>query len=799
MKSSTLKLYLMADICPLCPSHSPCSGHHDYTMSCGRWEMNSHQTFPSSDNAESVRLTDRDTGSVKLAYVIKKGSGSFELFFMNPYQVIGRFSCWSPRSPATIEFEDQQEVTNCWTEEYLNNRNINRLVSEEIMNELDTDEYEFVDVETGSVGKSKASKHSNSGGQCANVYSRTIQRKVKVLRDKLFAIAGHIQSGKTAWIIDLIQRIFQRDKSSVVVLRGLGDAFQFCQRLEEFQDDMGKAAEFAHIHSPKRLEVVRMYEDDFDAESMLESLTGRPKVLVGIANESQLSPIYNAFQSAIIPKNVDNSFALFIDESDYIDSGDIKTVKHKCLSILKKYALAVFLISATILDNLVIEEQIVPKRVKILEPSRSYRGPRQFTVIHTDHSKRSSCQCKYAYKGTSELASKYSSKIGDNLLKTDTHLAAIIRRWSKQSIFDCEFYKAKHPRIMLVTIGHTIDPQRRLIKELNKTYPDMTFMMDDGDGIHLLHSSLTSPITLSCGVKSKMIDDIHVFQGVCAGTVLHWLKKNGGYERFHHILITAGTKAGRSISYACKEGINDTLSPNEMPHWHLSEHRLVLGEKTDSPNVIQKCRLATTFEDNIPLTLLVSEDDANAIITSYWTLQDLLNRIKGSDDGYTKQILENLKINRKKFCKGRHICGTKTAKDSITYLKNGISGQDEGMDIDKFIYDQDQGKKSMDPSAISNSSRRDNMVYAIDLNKMSGDSLTTVREIVKYLLEHPNDWIPLRRIVEAVYPRDEFIKRRAITFHFTERYGSIVSDTSMNVLLIKKPAAGDMICGRINK
>jgi hypothetical protein len=452
--------------------------------------------------------------------------------------------------------------------------------------------------------------------------------------------------------------------------------------------DMHRAAEQAHIQLFERINIVKMYEDNFDGAAMLKSLTGKPRVLIGIANNNQLSPIYNAFQSSIIPKNVDNSFALFIDESDFVDSGDVTTIKHQCLSILKKYAISVFLISATILDNLIIEERIVPKRVKILKLPETYRGPRSFEVIHTHHSDNSCCQCKYVNKEAYELPSVYSKKCGDDLLKTDTCLAEIVRYWSKQSIFNCEFYRAKHPRIMLVTIGETIEPQKRLIKQLRTIYHDMTFMIDNGEGIHLLHSSLTLPITLPCGVKSKIINDIHLFEGVCAGTVLHYLKRNGGHEKFHHILITAGTKAGRSVSYACKEGINDKLAEYEMPHWHLSEHRLILGKSTDSPNVIQKCRLATTFADNIPLTLLTSEDDADAIIRSYWTLQDLLNRIKGFDDGYTKQILENMKINRKKFCKGRHVCGTKAAKDSITYRKNGISGSDGGMDIKKFVYNQ---------------------------------------------------------------------------------------------------------------
>jgi hypothetical protein len=670
--------------------------------------------------------------------------------------------------PIKDSFDDK------WNKQFDANQNTKLL--DEMIQEWGENE-EYIEVEIEQKHKSGSNKGKSSGMK-RQIVKRPL---VKTVKDKFYVAKGSIQSGKSQFMMDGALKCLKNQKSSIIIFQQSGHLIQFKERL----DTLIQGIKTNIPACPVPLNSIIAKDENFSTDDFLEALQGRaPKIFLIIGNDKQAGLLNQKFKKAArkIRDEIMNSYVLWIDEADHVDSGT-EAKKTVSLNTLKKYSYATVEVSATVLD-ITGREEVKPDHLRLLYAPRGYRGVPSFSPIITEE------EAEYAFHKT------------DNLLKSDKGLERIVREFVEdESPTWCPAWNGFHPCIMLVNNGKTVEPKKKLITAMKSRHPDLTIIVYIGEGLFIHHPKLpATPFSIN-NHKSSITAYGHSFKGISPSTMLLWLKRNGGVRIFHHILIASADLAGRSISYACLD------KGAEMPYWHLTHHRLVLPKNSACPTVLQKCRLCTTFESNVPLKLYASEKDHAAVIKSYWSQEEIVERSRSfPNEEYLKTIMANLELTGGR--NGKIPSGRTLTIDKKLKVCKKVKGDDGGLSLSSYSYDGlIEGKREsiadkiiQDKVVRENESKTDfeETVYHIDLRKMSGKSLETAKEIEKYLKNNRNKWISLRSIVQILFPTNEFDERRAITFHFTERYGKKTDSSTKDVFLVRKAGNGDVICGRMN-
>lgn len=560
--------------------------------------------------------------------------------------------------PSKNSFED------LWNKHFDDHENVKLL--DEMMKSWKENE-EYIEVNFTDVKTIKNSNSSNISEQRLLIpKKKIIKRKlVRAVKDKFYVAKGPIQGCKSQYMIDGALKCLQNRKSSIIVFQETGHLIQFKERLEQEIESITSNFRNNRRQCLFPLTCVIAKDENFSPEDFLKSLSGTPaKIFLIIGNDKQAGSINEKFRDAskIVKSEIMDSYVLWVDEADHVDSGTIAK-KTLSLSSLKQYAYAIVEVSATVLD-ITAREDVKKENLCILRAPRSYRGIPSFQIIETTEK------------------AKYASKTSSNLLKTDKALKRIISEFvNVETPIWCASQNDNHPCIMLVNNGRTIEPQKRLMMKLRKKYPTLTLMVYIGEGIFIHHDSLPKTSFEISGVKSSPTNHGHLFKGVSPSSALLWLKRNGGVRVFHHILIISGNLAGRSISYGCKD-----YGASGLQYWHLTHHRLILPKNSSCPEVIQKCRLCTIFETPVPLKLYVNKKDELAVIKSHWSQEEIIERSRANpNELYLKEIMSRLELlggKNGKIPVGR----TLTINGKLKVCKR-VKGDDGGLLISAYKFD----------------------------------------------------------------------------------------------------------------
>lgn len=555
--------------------------------------------------------------------------------------------------------------------------------------------------------------------------------------DKLFLFKGMVQSGKSKFMTDFSTRLLDHNICSAILFRQNGDLIQFRERIsninnrieieetkegEEKDEEKYEDTGGAMIETETEMEIkesrpnagdrtgdrkgIRLYTvDDLKDELIL------PAIFLLNGNNVQMDKFRFFYE-----KNKEYfQFppALFIDEADYIDSESFGTKKKDSLQELKDSSLFIAEISATILD-IAAREDVKKENLYILEKPSSYRGIPSFTFVRTPE------------------FSKFSSRKEDNIFILDNGLDTVVKNFIEEEPIWCPVWSDYHPLIMLINNGRTIDPQKRMMVDIINKYEGedeseskieniisidkntkevkgirkrLTLIIYIGDGLYIYNRSLTGDVPINVfGKESKITKGgrFHLIDGISPSLMLLWLKRNGGVNKFSHIIISSGDLAGRSISYGCK----DDSTEKGLPYWHLTHHRLVLPKDSPCPAVEQKCRLCTIFETPVPLKLFVSREDEEAVIKSYWLQEELLDRGKNSTEySYLRYIMKKLPIRSCKIPKGRTATLCRKLKPFKRIGKNGDDGGYDisvyGLETDEIDRERERGEERKDRGPLS--------------------------------------------------------------------------------------------------
>jgi hypothetical protein len=543
-----------------------------------------------------------------------------------------------------------------WNRQFEANQNTKLL--DEMIQEWGENE-EYIEIEIELKHKSGSNK-----GKSSETKRKIVKRPlIKTVKDKFYVAKGSIQSGKSQFMMDGALKCLKNGtsgKSSIIIFQQSGHLIQFKERL----DTLIQRIKTNIPACPIPLNSIIARDENFSTDDFLEALQGRaPKIFLIIGNDKQAGLLNQKFKKAArkIREEIMNSYVLWIDEADHVDSGT-EAKKTISLNTLKKYSYATVEVSATVLD-ITGREDVKPDHLRLLYAPSGYRGVPSFSPVITEE------EATYAFHKT------------DNLLRSDKGLKRIVREFvENESPTWCPVWNSFHPCIMLVNNGKTVEPKKKLIVAMKRRHPDLTTIVYIGEGLYIHHPELpATPFSIN-NHKSSITMYGHLFKGISPSTILLWLKRNGGVSIFHHILIASADLAGRSISYACLD------KDSEMPYWHLTHHRLVLPKNSACPTVLQKCRLCTTFESNIPLKLYVSEKDEKAVIKSYWSQEEIIERSKHYPNmDYLKTIMANLELlggRNGKIPSGRAL----TIDKKLKACKK-VKGDDGGLSLSSYKFD----------------------------------------------------------------------------------------------------------------
>ena len=510
---------------------------------------------------------------------------------------------------------------------------------------------------------------------------------IESLKDKYTVIKGHVQSGKTNFMICASALFVSMGYNVIHLLRDrTSDRDQIHERLVHFQENYNK--EFG-----QKMRVIK---------TAGKGASENPQIYLTLCNKPSIDKVMSIITLS------DRPYILFIDEVDFVDSGDA-TKKYEAIQQMKKGAYCVFGVSATIMDP-IGKETIASKNIILLGTTSKhgvYKGIDRIQLLEIDK------MCKYTGTVKGELCNQ------------DRELDDFIDEFDRRQ--PIRYMASTYPNICLVNICRTKGPCFKLQKELGKKHPSLVTIVYNGDGISFQQGKtvLKERTTIS--------------------KYLQHLKDNGGVETFPNIMIFAGDLAGRCISFV-----------SEDYKWHLTDQRLLISSSCDEPELIQKIRLCGVYNDDIPLRLYTTKKTIDDLRKAYLRQEEIICALKEKEVENVRQAIESMEMNKEKF--GRRSM-TKDEKADIKMIKVDT---DIGWDIDTYkmvsedgsylpkalpppIYFEKYGQKA--PSAEEykmyekeEKEEKEGTIY-VDISHVNAQTKDTFERVCEYFEEnHLSGW-----------------------------------------------------------
>ena len=266
----------------------------------------------------------------------------------------------------------------------------------------------------------------------------------KSLEHKYFSVKGHIQSGKTSFMIYLGNLFLHIGYNVVILLRNIdADREQIYSRFIDFYKKFNNFGEDKNVEMIKKVRSSGL--KDFNSNNKLS-------LLFGISNDVNILNINSFLNESKRP------YILFIDEVDFVDSGNGK--KNINLQFLKKNSYCIFGVSGTIMDVLV-KEDIYSKNIIILKTPCNYKGIINNMINMKEINKKV----------------KYSSKKDINLLEKNKFIEDFIEHYIKKEVDE------NHPNICLVNVTRCINPCFKAQQDISLKYPSLTTIVYNSQGI----------------------------------------------------------------------------------------------------------------------------------------------------------------------------------------------------------------------------------------------------------------------------------------------------------------------------
>ena len=474
--------------------------------------------------------------------------------------------------------------------------------------------------------------------------------------DGMNLIVGDVQSGKTAVICGLAcYNILVKKESVVIIVRNLVGDYE--QLATKFSTGPFKDANIPIIYTGTK-------DIKLDLNRALRNV--KPSLIIAIANATQLGAV-NTSLDEIEKDHEESNFSLYVDECDMLavkKDGD----KPYMTQFANLYARCnqVFGITATPMDNLLLNQSLVSKNIFKLSRPLNYKGIEdiEFKTINTMDLKLDS--------KTSTLPQGMTSLF--------------------QDFQDEDEYESKdgkiHPKIVLLRISTLKAEHEQLVRrfatsiELSDIWTAISF---NGEGAWIYNSKMKGLRNVMIeGVKGVRVGKygfaglgIWSFKKISIGAVLQYLR-DLDQEEFvlGHIVIASGLLASRGINFVS----------NGDYKWHLTHQILCSSVKSTTSDLIQSARLCGRYDDDIQLKLYTSQTDINDFHKALKTTEVLIDGCIQNEEKYAMDSVEKIPIfsdllPKRKMSKKRYYCLNEKQRDG------GMEGYNTRLVEEKWCVD----------------------------------------------------------------------------------------------------------------
>ena len=477
-----------------------------------------------------------------------------------------------------------------------------------------------------------------------------------LLKNQVTIIKGHMQSGKTAFMIASAIRYRLCGLSTLIVVEGTADEIQLWNRFKDFwkTEIEAKAAEHG-VHIPfqytnsngqtvNQLELVKV------RNIKTLDLVNSPRIMITLAHVSHLRTLYREIQGTsnadklVVMVDESDMFSATTDISQYenLSEGSIIVENHTVaertifIDLIKSIVYTTFLISATILDS-TLKEDVFSKNIFMIPPPRDYQGINKLEFVSIPTSSKA-----LSYKSMGTVASHYT---GENsithvntvtetkLFTSDPNLLSYLTQFdqlSSNSIGENLFI----PNITLLknVSGGAIGPQFELYYYIKTTYNNTITVLWTGEVLKVYTPSinLRTPTELLSNMSDQESKDAKIIKSIVVKdndisheyqfsstsgieAVLTWLKLNEVGNK--NIVIIAPSFGDRGITFG---------AGGNPGRWHLTQMYYIPSDGTPQPDILQAAgRLCGRIQDNIPLKMYATPKTIADIKAAY-ALQEFL-------------------------------------------------------------------------------------------------------------------------------------------------------------------------------
>jgi len=467
-----------------------------------------------------------------------------------------------------------------------------------------------------------------------------VDHRLIEMKDKLCVLKGHMQSGKTSWMITRAIISVMNGWSALLVLREMTvDQIQLCERVARVNHDFREMALKWGFPPVDLIEVVgdvhKLTKDKEKTKSIFSGET--PKLVVCISNKGPLKKLAEIVETIELTK-----YEMFIDEADHVDSGVSEKTHH--LMTLKRSAMMIVDVSATVLESL-FKKDVKASRVFFLEPPPGYRGIRHFNKPLLG-----------------ETVFKFSDRTDVDFFVTDPGLKEHMRQLACTIPFNDG--EKSYCTIHLFNLGSARKPQERAQETLRRLQPSICSIVYNGTGISVYHPLYTNKKILNLTNKGGY----HTGK-VSISKIIGFFEEQG-IEETRSMAIFSGKLAGRGISY-----VSEKMRTGNG--WHLRGLRLAASPKMNQANLLQAVgRLCGIFNEGMELTLFVDERTRADVLKAYVLQEEALARAKidaAESDGLMKNIMRDMVLYHEKVSNRQLSTTTKSSE-----FHNQVMEEDDG-------------------------------------------------------------------------------------------------------------------------
>jgi hypothetical protein len=390
---------------------------------------------------------------------------------------------------------------------------------------------------------------------------------------RYLTLIGHVQSGKTIEEINYCHAsVTQYQVPVFFIVRNItADSLQLRDRFSNFEHSM-------EIQLLKSLTVEK-------AIDFLE----KNGIIVLLCNETQLRKARNIILQFNKPYHV------CIDEVDFsIKSRANVTTIDTHLSFIKKNANHILGATATPFALFSSEKEL--SKIRRITPQRKYHGIETLNVKYVD-----SC-----------------------IIRSEEDFP-MCDMPAMDTIYD-DFLE-KQSGMILHTVVKERENHYRIQKYLSVTYPEMTVLVYNGDGVSVICKRRNDKPM--CDRKNlnkyrQLInkyfykDGVHTFLNYSISEVLQILVDDTQHQH-NHISIISGYLASRGISFVSTDYSR-----------HLTDQYFYASKSAHGENLLQSLRILGCYNDDIPLTLWCSEKMWKSIISHNKIINNLVDGVNNS-------------------------------------------------------------------------------------------------------------------------------------------------------------------------